>query len=101
MCFVAKKRVLYHLISIYLYIYLGFVVCFVASFSKDWNQSGQYALRVHKLNQNFNDDPTINHSTTSSFKNKKLVGTKGIATRSKDATRAPGLTTRNKKLLVK
>ena len=30
----------------------------------------------------------------------KLLGTKGIATRNKDATRgAPGLTTRNKKLL--
>ena len=34
-------------------------------------------------------------------RNKKLLGAKGIATRtrSKDATRAPGLTTRNKKLL--
>ena len=32
--------------------------------------------------------------------NQKLLGAKGIATRSKDATRAPGLTTRNKKLLV-
>ena len=31
--------------------------------------------------------------------NKKLLGTKGIATRSKDATRAPGRTTRNEKLL--
>ena len=34
--------------------------------------------------------------------NKKLLVAKGIATRSKDATRgAPGLTTRNKKLLTK
>ena len=32
--------------------------------------------------------------------NKKLRGEKGIATRSKDATRAPGLATRSKKLLV-
>ena len=33
-------------------------------------------------------------------RNEKLLGTKGIATRSKDATRgAPRLTTRNKKLL--
>ena len=32
---------------------------------------------------------------------KKLLGTKGIATRSKDATRgAPGLTTRNKRTLL-
>ena len=37
----------------------------------------------------------------SSFqRNKKLLGTKGIATRSEDATRcAPGHTTRSKKLL--
>ena len=34
------------------------------------------------------------------FMDPKLLGTKGIATRNKDATRgAPGLTTRNKKLL--
>ena len=33
-------------------------------------------------------------------RNKKLLGAQGIATRSKDATRAPGLTTRNKKLLA-
>ena len=33
--------------------------------------------------------------------NKKLLGAKGIATRSKDATNgAPGLTTRNKKLVA-
>ena len=31
--------------------------------------------------------------------NKKLLGAKGIATRSKTATRTPGVTTRNKKLL--
>ena len=32
--------------------------------------------------------------------NKKLLGARGIATRSKNATGAPGLTTRSKKLLV-
>ena len=36
---------------------------------------------------------------TPGLRNKKLLGAPGIATTSKDATRAPGLTTRNKKLL--
>ena len=45
------------------------------------------------------DSTEVLHTKLPLTRNKKLLGTKGIATRSKDATRAPGLTTRNKKLL--